>query len=111
MAIKEEELQDAVIDVCDSWLEDHGLNVHINQSQSTEEGRRLIDAWNDWYNDSVLLPVNQAVDEAITNGGYETLSTEDIRDICDSVLSIEDRIFALMDSCYRTGFRTACDNI
>ena len=100
MAIKEE----TVIEAVDNWLEDHGLNVHIDQS--TEEGQLLNDAWNDWYNDSMLLPVNQAINETVAN----ELSSLDIYDICDSILSIEDRIIALMNSCYRTGFRAACDS-
>ena len=102
MAIKEEELQDAVIGVCDSWLEDHGFIVQIDQD--TEAGASLVDAWNDWYNNDVLLPVNQAVDEALTNGGYDELGINDIKDICNNVLDKEDLLIPLMYQCLSTGY-------
>ena len=102
MTIKEKDLEEAVTMICDSWLEDHNFIVEIDQD--TEEGQRLNDAWNDWYNDDVLMPVHEAIDEALTNGGYETLDTEDVYDICDSVLEPTTLLIQLMYHSCRTGF-------
>lgn len=103
MAINEEVLNEAIIYVVDHWLADNGLNVKIDQD--TDAGQALNDAWNDWYNDDVLLSVNQVVDEALTNGGYdENLSDEDIYDICDSVLDKENLLIQLMYQCHSTGY-------
>lgn len=103
MAINEEVLEETIISIVDNWLKDNNLVFEIDQD--TDAGQALNDAWNDWYNDDVLLPVNQAVDEAVTNGGYdEHLADEDIYDICDCCLDKENLLIQLMHHCYTTGY-------
>lgn len=93
--------EEAVISACDSWLSDNYLDMSFADDT-------LNDMYNDWYNDEVLLPVNRAVDEALTNGGYDELCPEDIRDICDSVLC-KDLVVSLVKRSYDAGFKAKCN--